>query len=147
MKYISYYDIMPGSFPLFQAVDGIKPEVILEDTKWNQPRVFSIHSPSIICVPTWNWEFDRFTDLPIFLHQKMERDGYYTITGRRCDQEKECSYLVQRHIYYSCFGLAYSPEPWIKHIHHWTTLEQDSKLPLWLTGWNPKIFDINQIKL
>lgn len=146
MKHISYYDILPGAIPLFNAVDNVLPEVMLDDMKWGESRVFSHNDPSIICVPTWNWEFDSLMDLPKFLHHEMRRDGYYTITGRRCDQEKIYRPHTTEQVYFSCFGMAYSPIPWIKRVHHWTSLEQDSKLPLWLTGWNPDVFNITQIR-
>jgi hypothetical protein len=148
MKHISYYDIKKGSYPLFQAVEGIVPEIILDDAEWNQPRpFFGSHNPSIICVPTWDWDFASFLDLPRYLHQKMDRDGYYIFTGRRCDQEtiyKSSNGKFQA--YFSCFGMAYSSKPWIKNVHHWTSLEKNSDLPKWLAGWYPETYIITHVK-
>jgi hypothetical protein len=144
MKSILYYDIIAGALPLLVA--NIIPEIVTHENKWEKAVGFN-GTASVICIPTWNWEFESLLDLEKFLYSKMNRDGYYTITGRRCDQDRLYkSPDGKSEVYFSCFGIAYSPEPWIKNTHHWTGLEQNSKLPSWLMALNPLLYSISHIK-
>lgn len=145
MKYISYYDIAAGSFPLFEA--NIIPVIITHENKWVKATGFN-GTTSVICIPTWNWEFLSYFDLEKFFLSKMNRDGYYTITGRRCDQDTLYKFPDGKtEAYFSCFGIAYSSEPWIKNIHHWTSLEENSELPSWLMALNTILYSTNHIKI
>jgi hypothetical protein len=149
MKNIQYYSIANGAYAWFDLLENIPVEVINEDFKW-APAKFDLHHnperPNVI-IPTWELQFDSILHLVSYLVGEMNRDGYYVIAGRNCEEDSRYDFLYQGDqlsSYFSCFGVAYYPTPFIKNPHQKTGTKKDPLLPDWLKDLNPLLYQISK---
>jgi hypothetical protein len=146
MKHIQYYNIADGAFPLFETFDPSKVQTLSEKIEW-QTASSPFHTDlPIICVPTWQWTFDSLLQVEQFIRDKTNRDGHYVVS-HRSGNETAIYALYQNELstYFSTFGLAYSPESFVKNtLRHWTTLKESSALPRWLQGLNSSEYIVSQ---
>jgi hypothetical protein len=141
MKHIQYSDIPEGTFGYFYVKDNTHPET-LQAYDW-VPGRFIFQDLGILEVPQEEYLFDSVLHLQLFLTEKLKRNGYYLIAHRGNKENDTFIKLYNKELdkYHSCFGIAYSSEPFYVKPRYY----QDKKiaLPNWLKTINQKQYHIS----